>query len=248
MMTPEPDPETRGHPGHVAVNDECEYTENCQSVTKINTDSAQNTMTERQRDAKVGGAENQADDGGVPVSVNRPRPITNELISDCAETAVKQISGADGTTTTLEPPETGERATDEMIAIIETRRQQAIKSNDRNKRASDDSDDSGDSTDDATDDEVRKGQEVQTDDGRDLQQTLNDMAAIDLSENAKPDRERADVKSTSDKFRTEQRKCKTLQALWTKALWRKWVVMSSKLLTDYYTDGLRTRTQRDYMR
>ena len=217
MTTPGPDPETRGHPGHVAVNDECENTENCESVTKINTDSAQNTMTERQRDAKVGGAENQADDGGVPVSVNRPRPITNELISHCAETAVKQISGADGTTTTLEPPETGERATDEMIAIIETRRQQAIKSNDRNKRASDDSDDSGDSTDDATNDEVRKGQEVQTDDGRDLQQTLNDMAAIDLSENAKPDRERADVKSTSDKFRTEQRNCKTLQALWTRA-------------------------------
>ena len=43
-----------------------------------------------------------------------------------------------------------------MIAIIETRRQQAIKSNDRNKRPPDDS---GDSTDDATDDEVRKGQE-----------------------------------------------------------------------------------------
>jgi len=42
--------------------------------TKINTDSAQNTMTERQRDAQVGGAENQADDGGVPVSVNRPQP------------------------------------------------------------------------------------------------------------------------------------------------------------------------------
>ena len=34
----------------------CENTENCESVTKINTDSAQNTMTERQRDAKVGGA------------------------------------------------------------------------------------------------------------------------------------------------------------------------------------------------
>jgi len=126
MTTPGPDPETRGHPGHVPVNDECEYTENCQSVTKINTDSAQNTMTERQRDAKVGGAENQADDGGVPVSVNRPRPKTNELISDCAETAVRQIPEADETTT-LEPPETGERATDEMIAIIEMRRQQAIK-------------------------------------------------------------------------------------------------------------------------
>ena len=53
--------------------------------------------------------------------------------------AVKQISGADRTTKTLEPPETGERATDEMIAIIETRRQQAIKSNDRNKRPPDDS-------------------------------------------------------------------------------------------------------------
>ena len=65
MTTPGPDPETRGHPGHVAVNDECENTENCESVTKINTDSAQNTMPERQRDAKVGGAENQADDGGV---------------------------------------------------------------------------------------------------------------------------------------------------------------------------------------
>jgi len=100
MMTPEPDPETRGHPGHVAVNDECEYTENCQSVTKINTDSAQNTMTERQRDAQVGGAENQADDGGVPVSVNRPQPIANELISDCAETAVKQTGGRDNDTRT----------------------------------------------------------------------------------------------------------------------------------------------------
>ena len=120
ITTPGPDPETRGHPGHVTVNDECEHTENYESVTKINTDSAQNTMMERQRDAKVGGAENQADDGGVPVSVNRPRPIANELISDCAETAVKQISGADGTKT-LEPPETGERATDEMTAIIETR-------------------------------------------------------------------------------------------------------------------------------
>ena len=101
-----------------------------------------------------------------------------------------------------------------MIAIIEARRQQAIKRNDRNKRPPEDS---GDSTDDATDDEIRKGQEVQTDDGRDLQQTLSDMCAIDLSENAKPDRERADVKSTSDKFRTEQRNCKTLQALWTRA-------------------------------
>jgi len=128
MTTPGPDPETRGHPGHVAVNDKCEYTENCESVTKINTDSAQNTsgntvieMTERQRDAKVGGAGKQPDDGGIPVSVNRPRTIANELISDYAETAVKQMSEADGTTT-LEPPETGERERDEIIAIIETRR------------------------------------------------------------------------------------------------------------------------------
>jgi len=106
MMTPGPDPETRGHPGHVAVNDECEHTENFEPATKINTDSAQNTIgntvierTERQRDANVGGAEKQPDDGGVPVSVNRPRPIdgtANELISDCAETAVKQIPEADG--------------------------------------------------------------------------------------------------------------------------------------------------------
>jgi len=131
MMTPGPNPETRGHPGHVAVNDECEHTENCESVTKINTDSAQNTignkvieMTERQRDAKVGGAEKQPDDGGVPVCVNRPRPIANELISDCAATAVRQIPEADGTTI-QEPPEIGERATDEIIAIIETRMQAA---------------------------------------------------------------------------------------------------------------------------
>ena len=106
MMTPGPDPETRGHPGHVAVNDECEHTENFEPATKINTDSAQNTIgntvierTERQRDANVGGAEKQPDDGGVPVSVNRPRPIdgtANELISDCAETAVEQIPQADG--------------------------------------------------------------------------------------------------------------------------------------------------------
>jgi len=43
-MMPGPDPETRGHPGHMAVNDECEHTENCKSVTKINMDSAQNTI------------------------------------------------------------------------------------------------------------------------------------------------------------------------------------------------------------
>ena len=71
---------------------------------------------------------------------------------------------------------------------------------------------------------------MQTDDGRDLQQTLSDMCAIDLSENAKPDRERADVKSTSDKFRTEQRRAK----------------VGSKQYK--IVDGLRTRTQREIMR
>jgi len=80
-----------------------------------------------------------------------------------------------------------------MIAIIDTRRQQAIKRNDRNKTASDDS---GDSTDDTTDEEVRKGQEVLTDDGRDLQQTLSDMSAIDMTENEKTDRETAGAIST----------------------------------------------------
>jgi len=58
---------------------------------------------------------------------------------------------------------------------------------------------------------------VQTDDGGDLQQTFSDMAAIDLTENAKTDRETAGAISTSDKFRAEQRNCKTLQALWTTA-------------------------------
>jgi len=58
-----------------------------------------------------------------------------------------------------------------MIKIIETRRQKAIKLNERNKTASGDS--SGDSTDDETNEEVRKGHEVQTDDVRDLQQTLS---------------------------------------------------------------------------
>jgi len=89
-----------------------------------------------------------------------------------------------------------------------------MKSNDRNKRAPDDS---GDSTDGATDEEVNKGQEVQTDDGRDLQQTLSDMSAIDMTDNEKTDRETAGAISTSDKFRAEQRNCKTLQALWTRA-------------------------------
>ena len=98
-----------------------------------------------------------------------------------------------------------------MIAIIETRRQQAIKSNDRNKRPPDDT---GDFTDDETDDEVRKGQKVQTDDGCNLQQTLSDMCAIDLTDNEKTDRNKAGAISTSDKFRAEQRHCKTLQALW----------------------------------
>jgi len=47
--------------------------------------------------------------------------------------------------------------------------------------------------------------------------TLSDTAVIDLTENAKTDRERADAISTSDKVRAEQRNCKTLQALWTRA-------------------------------
>jgi len=35
MTTPGPDPKTRGHPGHVAVNDECEYTKTASQSRKL---------------------------------------------------------------------------------------------------------------------------------------------------------------------------------------------------------------------
>jgi len=83
-----------------------------------------------------------------------------------------------------------------MIAITETRRQKAIKLNDHNRERQMIVG-TGDSTDDEMNEKVRKGQEVQ-DDGRDLQQTLSDMAATDLTDNTKTDRERAGAISTSE--------------------------------------------------